>query len=100
MIVGVDDEAGYEGCANRTLAGGVYRQFLPVRSAVARAIDPGWARAGKQNIGIDRVDGQRSIGWQNPIGADALPPRPAIAAHEQARIAAGENGMRLLGMGD
>src|SRR5207244_7783547 len=34
------------------------------------------------------------------IGADALPPRPSIVAHEQARIATCENGMRLGGMGD
>jgi hypothetical protein len=35
-----------------------------------------------------------------PIGADALPPRPSILAHEQARIATCENGMRLFRMGD
>jgi hypothetical protein len=35
-----------------------------------------------------------------PFGAGALPPRPSFAAHEQARIATCENGMRLLGMGD
>jgi hypothetical protein len=37
---------------------------------------------------------------KSPIGGDALPPRPAIVAHEQARIATCENGMRLFGMGD
>src|SRR6516165_1030166 len=101
MIVGVDDEAGHEGFANRTLAGGVYRQLLPVPSAVARAIDPGRAGTGEENIGIDRVDGQRPDRWQSPIGADdALPPQPAIVAREQAGVATCENGMRLRGMGD
>jgi hypothetical protein len=37
---------------------------------------------------------------QRPIGAGALPPRSSIAAHELARIATCENGMRLFGMGD
>jgi len=65
-----------------------------------RAVDPSRARAGKQNIGIDRVDGQRPDRRQSAIGANALPPRPAIVADEQARIAACENGVRLCGMGD
>ena len=95
MIVGVDDEAGHEGYADRAFRGDVDGQFLPLPSPVPRAIDPGRARAGEENIGIDRVDGQRPDRRQGPIGADALPPRPAIVAHEQARIAAGENGMRL-----
>ena len=69
-------------------------------SAVSRAIDPSRAGAGKENVGIDRVDGQRPDRRQSAIGAEAFPPRPAIAAREQARIAAGENGMRLGGMGD
>ena len=100
MIVGVHDDAGHKGCANGALPGEVYTQFLPVLSPISRAIDRSRARAGKENIGIDRVDGQRPDRWQSPIGADALPPRPSIAAHEQARIATCENGMRLFGMGD
>ena len=63
-------------------------------------MDRSRARAGKENIGIDRVDGQRPDRWQSAIGVNAFPPRPAIAAHEHARIAAGENGMRLRRMGD
>src|SRR5580704_13306192 len=100
MIAGVDDDAGDEGGANGALAGEVYSQFLPLLSPISRAIERSRARAGKENIGIDRVDGQRPNRRQSPIGADALPPRPAIVAHEQARIATRENGMRLIGMGD
>src|SRR6266481_4320054 len=106
MIVGVHDDAGHEGYANRALPGDVHSQFLPLLSAISRAIDRSRARAGKENIGINRVDGQRPDRWHTPIGpigpisADALPPRPSIVAHEQARIATGENGMRLFGMGD
>src|SRR5208282_91971 len=100
MIVGVDDDAGDEGCADRALPGEVYSQFLPMQPAIARAIDRSRARAGKENIRINRVDGQRPDHWESRIGADTLPPRPAIAANEQARIAACENGMRLGGMGD
>src|SRR5262249_27127344 len=75
-------------------------QFLPVPAAVARAIDPGRARAGKEKFGIDRVDGERPDRRQGPIGADALPPGASIVAHKQARIAACQYGMRLCGMGD
>ena len=100
MIVGVHDDAGYEGCADRALAGEVYRQFLPPQSAIPRAIDRSRAGAGKENIGIDRVDGQRPDRRQSPIGADALPSRPSVVAHEQTGIATRENGMRLCGMGD
>src|SRR5271155_4689566 len=100
MIVGVHDDAGDEGSANRALAGEVYSQFLPVQSPISRAIDPGGTRTGEENIRIDRVDGQRPDRWQSPIGADALPPRPSIVAHEQARIATCDNGMRVCGMGD
>src|SRR5262245_50491254 len=100
MIVGIHDDAGDEGCANRALAGDVDSQFLPVQSPISRAIDRSRARAGKEDIGINGVDRQRPDRRQSAIGADALPPRPAIVAHEQARIAACENGMRLFGMGD
>jgi hypothetical protein len=103
MIVGVHDDAGHKGCASGALTGEVYSQFLPMLSTISRAVDSSRACAGKENIGINRVDGQRPDRWQSPIGpigGDAFPPRPAIAAHEQARIAAGENGMRLFGMGD
>jgi hypothetical protein len=99
MVVGIDDEAGHEGNTDRALPGDVYGQFLPVPSAVPRTVDRGRARAGEENIGINRVDGQRPDRRQGAVGADALPPRPAIAAREQARIAAGENGLRLSGMG-
>jgi hypothetical protein len=51
-------------------------------------------------MGINRIDGQRPDRWHSSIGAEALPPRPSIVAHEQARIAACENGMRLFGMDD
>src|SRR5207248_10282289 len=71
-----------------------------MHSPISRAIDRSRARAGKENIGINRVDGQRPDRRQDPLGADALPPRSAIVAHEQTRIAAGENGMLLFGMGD
>jgi len=100
MIVRVDVDTGHKGRANRALPGDVHRQFLPVQSTVARAIDPSGARAGKENIGINRVDGQRPDRRQSPIGADALPPRPAVVAHEQAGIATRDNGMRLSGMGN
>src|SRR6266478_1137683 len=103
MIVGVHYDAGHEGYADGALPGDVHSQFLPLPSPISRAIDRSRARAGKENIGIDRVDGQRPDRWHRPIGpigADAPPPRPSIAAHEQARIATWENGMRLGGMGD
>jgi hypothetical protein len=61
-------------------------------------MDRSRARAGQENIGVNRVDGQRPDRWQSPIGAGALPPRPSIVAHEQAHIATCENGMRLYGM--
>jgi hypothetical protein len=99
MIVGVDDKTGHEGLADRTFPSRVDCQLLPVLSEISRAIDPSRARAGKENIGIDRVDGQRPDCRQNSIRVDALPLRPAIAAHEQACIATCENGMRLRGMG-
>jgi hypothetical protein len=100
MIVGVHDDAGDEGCANGAFAGEVYSQFLPLPSTILRAIDPSRARAGKENIRLDRIDGQRPDRWYSPIGADALPARPSIVAHEQACIATSENGMRLCRMGD
>src|SRR5438067_723904 len=100
VIVGIDDEAGHEGYADRTLRCDVDGQFLPLPSAVPRTVDPGWAGAGKENVGIDRVDRQRPDRRQGPLDADALPPRAAVVAHEQARVAACKNGMRLRGMGD
>src|SRR6266481_5217780 len=103
MIVGVHYDAGHEGYANGALPGDVHSQFLPPQSPIPRAIDRSRARAGKENIGVNRVDGQRPDRRHSPIGrigGDALPPRPSIVAHEQARIAGGENGMRLSGMGD
>src|SRR5215472_3341170 len=71
-----------------------------MQSTISRAVDPSRARAGKENIGLDRVDSQRPDRWQTPIGADALPPRAPIVAHEQARIATCDNGVRIFGMGD
>src|SRR5215469_2860537 len=71
-----------------------------MQSAISRAVDSSRARAGKENIGLDRVDSQRPDRWQSPIGADALPPRPSIVAHEQACIATCDNGVRFVGMGD
>src|SRR6516162_2588569 len=100
MIVGVDVDAGHKGYADRALPGDVDRQLLPLPSPVSRAIDRRRARAGKEDIGIDPVDGQRPDRWQSAIGADTLPPRPSIVAHEQARIATCENGMRLCRMSD
>src|SRR5437762_9492546 len=75
MIVGIHDDAGHEGYANGALPGDVYSQFLPLQSAISRTIDRSRARAGKENIGINRVDGQGPDRWHSPIGADALPPR-------------------------
>jgi len=88
VIVGVDDDGGHEGYANRTLRGDLYRQFFPVQSAISRAIDPSRARAGKENVGVNRVNGQRPYRRHRPTGADPLPPCSAIVAREQARIAA------------
>src|SRR5229473_5897589 len=99
MIVGVYDDSGHKGYADGALRGDVYGQFLPLPSPVSRTVDPGRARTGEENLGINRVDGERPDRWQIPVGADALPPRPAIVAREQARIATCKNGMRLLGMG-
>src|SRR5260370_19055403 len=82
MIVGVHYDAGHEGYANGALAGDVHSQFLPPQSAISRAIDRSRARAGKENIGIDRVDGQRPDRWHSPIGpigpigGETLPPPP------------------------
>src|SRR3954452_5566311 len=84
MILRINQDAGDEGSANRTFAGDVYRKFLPVPPTVARAIDPGGARAGKQYIGFHRIDGQRPDCRQRTIGADPLPLRPTGAADEQA----------------
>src|SRR4051794_38563261 len=86
-IVGVHNNAGHEGRANGALPGEVDSQFLPLLSPISRTIDPGRTGAGKEDIRLDRIDGQRPDRWQSPIGADALPPRPSIMAHEQARIA-------------
>jgi hypothetical protein len=66
--------------------------------AVARAIHPGRARAGKEDIGIDRIDGQRPDRRQVALGADPLPVLAAIMADKEAGIAAGIDGTRLLGM--
>ena len=57
-------------------------------SPISRTIDPSRARAGKESMGINRIDGERPDRWHSPIGpigpigGDALPPRPAIVAHE------------------
>jgi hypothetical protein len=63
MIVGVHYDAGHEGCANGALAGDVYSQSLPLQSTISRTIDFSRARAGKENIGINRVDGLRPDRW-------------------------------------
>ena len=65
MIVRVDDDAGHEGCANGAFPGDLYSEFLPLPSLISRAIDPGRARAGKENIGINRsmVSDQIVGGW-------------------------------------
>src|SRR6266853_6619191 len=63
-------------------------------SAVCR-----YARVSAFRVSRGATQGQRPDRWHSPIGADALPPCPSIVAHEQARIATCENGMRLCRMG-
>jgi hypothetical protein len=46
------------------------------------------------------VPAKRISGSTGPILSDQIVVSASIAAHEQARIAAGENGLRLFGVGD
>src|SRR5262249_31638416 len=73
---------------------------LPLQSTIPRAIHPRWPRAGKENTGINGVDGQRPDRRHSALCADPFPLRPAIVAYEQACIPTCQNGMRLRRMGD
>jgi hypothetical protein len=46
------------------------------------------------------VPAKRISGSTRPILSDQIVGSAPIAAHEQARIAAGKNGLRLFGVGD